>query len=95
MGKLSLGNGGLAKAETVAYLDNAPWMSDWGHDILYQRGSHCMCACKVPSVLSDYLQPCGLEPTRLLCPWDSPGQDTGVGCHSVLQEIFPAQGWNP
>ena len=30
--------------------------------------------------------------TRLLCPWDSPGKITGVGCHSLLQGIFPTQG---
>ena len=29
----------------------------------------------------------GLEPTRFLCPWDSPGKNTGVGCHSLLQGI--------
>ena len=29
---------------------------------------------------------------RLLCPWNSPGKNTGVGCHSFLQEIFPTQG---
>ena len=32
---------------------------------------------------------------RLLCPWDSPGKDTGVGYHFVLQRIFPTQGSNP
>ena len=32
--------------------------------------------------------------TRLLCPWDSPGQNTGVGCHALLQGIFPMQGLN-
>ena len=32
---------------------------------------------------------------RLLCPWDSPGKNTGVGCHFLLQDIFPTQGWNP
>ena len=32
---------------------------------------------------------------RLLCPWDSPGKNTGVGCHALLQGIFPTQGWNP
>ena len=32
---------------------------------------------------------------RLLCPWDSPGKNTGVGCHSLLQGIFPTQGSNP
>ena len=32
---------------------------------------------------------------RLLCPWDSPGKNTGVGCRALLQGIFPAQGSNP
>ena len=31
---------------------------------------------------------------RLLCPWDSPGKNTGVGCHALLQGVFPTQGWN-
>ena len=37
------------------------------------------------SVMSDSLRPHGLEPTRLLCPWNSPGKITGVGCHFLLQ----------
>ena len=37
----------------------------------------------------------GLQPTRLLCPWDSLGKDAGIGCHSLLQGIFPTQGLNP
>ena len=32
---------------------------------------------------------------RLLCPWDSPGKNPGVGCHFLLQGIFPSQWWNP
>ena len=32
---------------------------------------------------------------RLLCPWDSPGKNTGVDCHALLQGIFPIQGSNP
>ena len=39
--------------------------------------------------------PHGLYPTRLLCPWDSPGKNIGVGCHSLLHGIFPTQGLNP
>ena len=31
----------------------------------------------------------------VLCPWDFPGKNTGVGCHSFLQGIFPTQGPNP
>ena len=34
-------------------------------------------------------------PGRLLCLWDSLGKKTRVGCHDLLQEIFPTQGWNP
>ena len=44
------------------------------------------------SGLSDCLCPHGLLPSRLLCPWDSPGQHTGVGCHSLLQGISSTQG---
>ena len=43
-------------------------------------------------VVSDSLQPHGLQPSRLLCPWNSPGKNTGVGSHSLLQRIFPTQG---
>ena len=50
--------------------------------------------CISRSVVSDSLQPHGLQPTRLLCPWDSPGKNTGVGCHSLLQGIFPTQELN-
>ena len=32
---------------------------------------------------------------RLLCPWASPGKNTGVVCHALLQGIFPTQGLNP
>ena len=51
-------------------------------------------ACYMASVMSDSLQPYGLQPARLLCPWDSPGKNTGVGCHVLLQGIFPTQGLN-
>ena len=49
----------------------------------------------VTSVVSESLQPCGPQPARLLCPWDSQGRNTGVGCHALLQGIFPTQGLNP
>ena len=47
------------------------------------------------SVVSDSWIARGLEPTRLLCPWDSPGENTAVGSHFLLQGIFPTQGSNP
>ena len=45
--------------------------------------------------MSDSSQPYGLQCTRPLCPWDSLGKNTGVGCHFLLQGIFPTQGSNP
>ena len=46
------------------------------------------------SVMSNSLQSHGLQLVRLLCPLDSPGKNTGVGCHALLQGIFPTQGSN-
>ena len=45
----------------------------------------CVCVCIVKSVVSDSVRPHRRQPTRLLCPWDSPGKNTGVGCHCLLQ----------
>ena len=44
------------------------------------------------SVVYDSLWSHGLQPARLLCPWEFPGKNTGVGCHFLLQGIFPTQG---
>ena len=38
------------------------------------------------SVMSNSSRPHGLQPTRLLRPWDFPGKSTGVGCHCLLQD---------
>ena len=46
------------------------------------------------SVVSDSLEPHGLQPTRLLRPWDFPGKSTGVGCISFSRGVFPTQGSN-
>ena len=55
---------------------------------------YIFCAVLSLSVVSDSLQSHGWQPARLLCPWDSPGKNTGVGCHALIQGIFPAQGSN-
>ena len=41
--------------------------------------------------MSDFLRPHGWQPIRLLRPWDPPGKITAVGCHFLLQGIFPTQ----
>ena len=45
--------------------------------------------------MANSLWPHGLQPTRLFCPWDLPGKNTGMGFHFLLQGIFPTQGLNP
>ena len=47
------------------------------------------------SVVSGFLQSHGRQPARLICPWDFPGKNAGVGSHSLLQGIFLTQGQNP
>ena len=47
------------------------------------------------SVMSNSLRPHGLQPTRLLCPCDSPGKKAGVGCHFLLQRNLPTSGIEP
>jgi len=55
-----------------------------------------VCACVLScSKVSDSLSPHRLLLTRLLCPWDSLGKNTEVGCHALLQGIFPTQGSDP
>ena len=47
----------------------------------------CCCCCKVASVVSDSVRPQRRQPTRLPGPWDSPGKNTGLGCHFLLQSM--------
>ena len=51
------------------------------------------CSLVATSYLTPLLPP-GLQPARLLCPWDFPCKNTGVGCHLLLQGIFLTQGSN-
>ena len=62
------------------------------YSMLYfkMRKSHdiqpcCCCCCQVTSVMSNSVRPHRRQPTRLPCPWDSPGKNTGVGCHFLLK----------
>ena len=56
----------------------------------------CVCVCvHLIAVVSDSLLPHGLQPARLLCPWDSPDRYSGVGCHALLQGNLPDPGIEP
>ena len=67
----------------------------------YWSGCHCLLPRKVPRTviislfshqLSPTLRPHELKPTRFLCLWNFPGKNTEVGCHFLVQGIFPTQG---
>ena len=89
---------GITKSQT--------WLSDWtklnwGKEINVSKFSAVAfidvlnIVCVSCSVMSDCLQTHELCPTRLLCPWDFPGKNTGLGSHALLQGIFPTQGSDP
>ena len=51
--------------------------------------------CQSLSHVSVFVTPWAVQPARLLCPWNSPGKNIGMGCHFLLQGIFLTQGLNP
>ena len=54
-----------------------------------------MCVCVyVLTHVQLFVAPWTIQPTRLLCALDSPGKNTGMGCHYLLQGIFLTQGSN-
>ena len=65
----------------------------------WQQLLHCTsyedtdCCCL--GIVSNSLQPSGLQLARLFCPQDSPGKNTGVGCHFLLQGDLPDPGMEP
>ena len=63
----------------------------WPHSTVCSTLVH---VCQVTSVVFNSLQPSGVQPARLLCPWDPPGKNRGAGCHALLQGIFLTQGLN-
>ena len=64
-----------------------------GFDAMVQRcmyGVVWFC-CSVTQSFQLFATPWTVAP-QLLCPWDSPSKNTGVGCYVLLQRIFPTQG---
>ena len=88
------------KRETSRTWERKLWVPKWkgGAGVISRfRSIHALKQVLLfsRSVVSDSLWPYGPQSTRLLCPWASPGENTGVRCHFLLQGIFPAQGLNP
>ena len=57
-------------------------------DFIYRKGKESEVTQWCPTLCD----PMDCSPIRLLCPWDFPGKNTGVGCHFLPQEIFLTQG---
>ena len=72
-------------SESMEKSGKSPWL----------KGKHCE---YVPSVLclgmSDSLRPRGLQPAGILCPWGFSRQEYWIGCHALLQGLFPTEGSN-
>ena len=82
-----------------SYLSSDSWGS-WISTINLHLGKNTDLAyvtevCVSCPVVSDSLGSHGLQHIKLVCLWDFPGKNTGVGCHFLLQGIFPTQGSNP
>ena len=58
-------------------------------------GDQGCCYCSVVQLCPTLCNTMDCTPPRLLCPWDSPGKNTGVGSHFLLQRNLPTQRSNP
>ena len=68
------------------------WIGVVGEEVLFQ--SVCVCVCVCVHLLRHVRFFATPWSTRVLCPWNSPGKNTGVGCYALLQGIFLTQGSN-
>ena len=80
----------------VLFSSNTPVMFDKVVSEWYQRFWNATDLCIYSSLCSHLVVSNswyhGLQPAGFLCPWDFPGKNARVGCHFLLQGIFPTQG---
>ena len=76
-------HGGLSQPPQTPGLNTSAGLplTPWPYAVI----QFCCCCCQGASVVSDSVGPHRRQPTRLPRPWDSPGKNTGVGCHFLLQ----------
>ena len=77
--------------ETFQNKHTIPRLEIYTKEIILRKFILRKCICSITKLSLTLLQPHGLQPTRLLCPWDFSGKNTGMGCHFLLQGIFPTQ----
>ena len=71
---------------TWSFVGVTMFFSEWlGEGLTYQTLISTAAAAAVASIVSDSVRPQRRQPTRLTLPWDSPGKNTGLGCHFLLQ----------
>ena len=78
----------MPSSKGSSWLRHGTRVSCIGRWILYcwaTRETHKYSCCQVASVVSNSVRPHRWQPTRLCHPWDSPGKNTGVDCHFLLQ----------
>ena len=61
------------------------YYNEHGRSCVPQLRLSCCCCCQLASVVPNSVWPHGQQPTRLPRPWESPGKNTGVSCHFLLQ----------
>ena len=79
---------------SFSFLNERPYYTIYACVCAFKCVCVCVCMC-VHSVMSSSLQSSRPQPASLRCWWNYPGKNTGLGCHFLLQEIFPTQGLNP
>ena len=85
---------GLAQGPTVRVRRVCVWGGGWCMCLNFPS-EYVLCVYLVASVVSESLQPMDCSPPGYSVHGDSPGKNTGVGCHVLLLGIFPTQGLNP
>ena len=76
----------LSTTKSPGYILGHCCCSHWAQQMKKQGQTNVLlCSCCIASVVSNSVRPQRQQPTRLPRPWDSPGKNTGVGCHFLLQ----------
>ena len=83
----------LGDLKNIIVLSVARWLQQQFPTLWMINGS-CVCATSL-QLRPTLCDPLDHSPSGALCPWDSPGKNTGVGCHVLLKGIFLTQGSNP
>ena len=86
--------GGCKESDTTDRLTLSLFFFKYVHNLLFLSVRFLRFSCCLVAKSCLTLRSHGLWPTRLLCPWDFLGKNTGAGCHFLLQRFFLTQGSN-